>query len=81
MSPAERRFVEAELRAPIDVAGLATQVPRGLGPQVYTMSVMAIDLDNRNEAEYLHRLAGALGLDRGVVNRIHARLGVPALYA
>lgn len=81
VSPAERRFVEAELRAPIDVAGLATQVPRGLGPQVYTMSVMAIDLDNRNEAEYLHRLAGALGLDRGVVNRIHARLGVPALYA
>lgn len=81
VSPAERRFVEAELRGPVDVQGLARQVPQGLGPQVYTMSVMAIDLDNRNEAEYLHRLANALGLDRGQVNRIHARLGVPALYS
>lgn len=81
VSPAERRFVEAELRAPINVAGLANQVPRGLGPQVYTMSLMAIDLDNRNEAEYLHKLAVALGLDRAQVNRIHARLGAPALYA
>lgn len=81
VSPEERRFVEAELRAPVDVAGLARQVPKALAPQVYTMSVMAIDLDNRNEAEYLHRFAGALGLDRGQVNQIHARLGVPALYA
>ncbi len=81
VSPEERRFVEAELRAPIDVPGLARQVPKALAPQVYTMSVMAIDLDNRNEAEYLHRFAGALGLDPGQVNQIHARLGVPALYA
>ena len=81
VSPAERRFVETELRGPIDVQGLARQVPRGLEQQFYTMSVMAIDLDNRNEAEYLNRFASALGLDRGQVNRIHARLGVPALYS
>jgi uncharacterized membrane protein YebE (DUF533 family) len=81
VSDAERRFVEAEMRAKIDVQGLARQVPQGLGPQVYTMSVMAIDLDNRNEAQYLHQLATALGIDQRQVNHIHARLGVPALYS
>lgn len=81
ISAAEKRFVEAELAAPVDVEGLARQVPRGLEAQVYTMSVMGIDLDNRNEAEYLHRFAGALGLDRNAVNHIHTRLGVPTLYS
>lgn len=41
------------------------------------MSVMAIDLDNRQEAEYLHPPAAALG--RQQVNHVHGRLGVPAL--
>ncbi|MEZ5910784.1 MAG: DUF533 domain-containing protein [Paracoccaceae bacterium] len=80
ISEAEKRFVNAEMQAPVDVAGLARQVPRGLEAQVYTMSVMAIDLDNRNEANYLHQLAGSLGIDQRQVNQIHARLGVPALY-
>ena len=80
VSPEERRFVEAELKAPVDVKGLARQVPRGLEAQVYTMSIMGIDLDNRKEAEYLHELATALKIDRQQVNHIHARLGVPALY-
>ncbi len=61
--------------------GLARQVPRGLEAQVYTMSVMAIDLDNRNEAQYLHQLASTMGIDQRQVNQIHARLGVPALYS
>ncbi|MCB2110181.1 MAG: tellurite resistance TerB family protein [Defluviimonas sp.] len=81
VSAEEKNFVDAEMRAPIDVQGLARQVPRGLEPQIYSMSVMAIDLDNRNEAQYLHQLATALGFDKDTVNRMHARLGVPALYA
>ncbi len=80
VSPKERRFVETEIQAPVDVEGLARQVPRGLEPQAYTMSLMAIDLDNRNEAQGLHRFASALGLDATGVNQIHARLGVPPLY-
>lgn len=80
VSADERRFVEAELRGPVDVRGLVRQVPRGLEAQVYTMSIMGIDLDNRKEAEYLHELATALQIDRQQVNHIHARLGVPALY-
>ncbi|SPH24807.1 hypothetical protein DEA8626_03840 [Defluviimonas aquaemixtae] len=45
------------------------------------MSLMAIDLDNRNEAQYLHQLAGAMDLDQRQANNIHSRLGVPALYS
>lgn len=80
VSPEEKRFVEAELRSPVDVQGLARQVPNGLEAQVYTMSVMGIDLDNRKEAEYLHDLATALQIDRRQVNHIHTRLGIPVLY-
>ncbi len=81
VSPEERDFVTAELQAPVDAGGLARQVPPGLEPQVYAMSVLAIDLDSQAEAQYLHDLAGALGLGKQQVNDIHARLGVPALYA
>jgi len=81
VSPEERAFVEAELAAPVDVEGLARQVPEGLEPQVYAMSVLAIDLDSQAEAQYLHQLAQALGLGKSDVNHIHAQLGAPALYA
>ena len=79
-SQAEVDFVKQEMAKPLDVEGLIRQVPEGLGPQIYTMSVMAIDLDNQNEAQYLHKLATGLGIGREDVNGIHAKLGVPALY-
>lgn len=81
VSPEERDFVQQEMQAPVDVAGLARQVPKGLEQQVYTMSVMAIDLDNQNEARYLDELARGMGIDQRNVNAIHQQLGVPALYA
>lgn len=81
VSPEEKRFVEAELAAPVDVAGLVRQVPRGLEQQVYAMSVMAIDLDHRNEAQYLHQLAQGLGLGQQQVNAIHQKLGATPLYS
>lgn len=80
VSVAERSFVNEELAKPIDTQGLARDVPRGLEQQVYAMSVMGIDLDNQNEAKYLHELAEALRIDPKTVNAIHAKLGAPALY-
>lgn len=80
VSPEEHRFVQDELNAPMDVDGLARQIPRGLEQQVYVMSVMGIDLDTQDEAKYLHQLATALGLPQAQVNAIHAKLGVPAIY-
>ncbi len=80
ISPEEREFVTAEMAAPVDVRGLAGQVPNGMEPQVYAMSVMAINLDNRAEAQYLHDLATELAIDKNGVNHIHAQLGVPSIY-
>lgn len=80
VSAEERDFVNRELRAPVDAAGLAAQVPSGMESQVYLMSLMGIDLDNRKEAEYLHELAGNLDLGRDTVNGIHDHLGVARLY-
>jgi uncharacterized membrane protein YebE (DUF533 family) len=80
VSADEQRFVQDELNAPVDVEGLARQTPRGLEQQIYTMSVMGIDLDTQQEAQYLHQFATALGLPQAQVNAIHAKLGVPAIY-
>lgn len=81
VSEQEAAFVQAALSAPLDINALAQQVPNGLEAQVYTMSLMAIDLDNQKEAQYLDSLARALELGQKDVNHIHAELGAPALYA
>lgn len=76
----EVQAVQAELQRPVDVKGLARAVPAGLEPQVYLVSLMAINLDQRAEADYLHRLAGELDLSPDQVNAIHDRAGAPRLY-
>ncbi len=81
ISPAERRFVENEMQQPVNAEKLAREVPRGLEPQLYAMSVMAIDLDQQSEARYLHKLASAMGLDHAQVNAIHDQLGAPRIYS
>lgn len=79
-TPREVQAVQAELSRPVDVQGLARAVPAGLEPQVYTVSLMAIDLDQRSEADYLHQLASALDLSPDEVNAMHDRAGAPRLY-
>jgi hypothetical protein len=76
----EVAFVTAELRRPVDLEGLARQVPNGMEEQVYAVSLMAIDLDNQREAKYLAGLAQALDLTPDEVNRLHDRLGAPRLF-
>lgn len=78
-TPEEMAFVKRELAAPIDIRGLCAQVPDGLQAQVYTMSLMAIDLDNRTEAQYLMELAEGLGLSRQDVAAIHSHVGAAQL--
>ncbi|MCX7566080.1 DUF533 domain-containing protein [Sulfitobacter sp. F26169L] len=76
----EAAFVHAQLKAPVDIDSLVANTPQGMGPQVYAMSVMAIDLDTQDEAQYLHKLATAYGMQPQEVNDIHAQIGVPSLY-
>lgn len=80
-SPQDIAFVNRELAAPVDVAGLVRQVPRGLEQQIYTVSVLGIDLDSQAEAKYLASLSKALGIQPQHVNAIHAKLGVPPIFA
>lgn len=80
VSQEEMAFVQSELSSPVDIAGLVRKTPKGLEHQVYLMSVMGIDLDSQKEAQYLHELAGALGISKSQVNDVHAQLGVPQLY-
>jgi uncharacterized membrane protein YebE (DUF533 family) len=79
-SPDEIAFVKAELERPVDIDGLARQVPNGMEDQVYAMSLMAINLDSQTEAQYLHKLATALELDQNTVNALHDKAGAPRLY-
>lgn len=76
----EVQAVQAELQRAVDVKGLARAVPAGLEPQVYTVSLMAINLDQKAEAEYLHKLAGELDLSPDQVNAIHDKAGAQRLY-
>ncbi len=78
---AEMKFVNAELSAPLNIEGLAKQIPQGMEAQAYMMSLMAINLDNRNEAQYLHAFAEALELEKDQVNAIHDHVKAPRLYS
>lgn len=77
---AEIEFVNAELSAEVDVDDLVRQIPNGMEEKAYLMSLMAINLDQQNEAEYLHRLATALELSEDDVNRLHDQLEAPRIY-
>lgn len=76
----EAAFVQAQLQAPVDIDNIVANTPEGMGQQVYAMSLMGIDLDTQDEAQYLHKLATAYGLTPAEVNEIHAKLGVASLY-
>jgi uncharacterized membrane protein YebE (DUF533 family) len=76
----EAAFVQAQLQAPVDVDALVSQTPKGLGAQVYAMSVLGIDLDTQAEAQYLHKLATGYGMKPAEVNDIHTQMGIPSLY-
>lgn len=76
----EAAFVQSEMSKPVDIDALVKETPRGMESQIYAVSVMGINLDDQAEAQYLHQLAQAYGLDAHAVNGIHEQLGVPSLY-
>jgi len=80
-SDEERAFVEAEMAGPPDPAGLVAATDAAMKSQVYSASLMAINVDNAAEAGYLRSLAEALGLDAATRDALHARMGVAPLGA
>ena len=78
---ADMAAVQAAMEEPVDASRLVADTPNGLETQVYSMSVMAIEPDNRAEAAYLHELATGLGIGQATVNEIHNSFGVTPLYS
>jgi len=74
-------FVKREFAAPLDVHAFARTVPANMAEQIYTVSLMAIDLDKNTEAQYLADLAQGLNISTHVANQLHEKLGVPKIFA
>ena len=77
----EINFIKAEFAALLDVSAFARSVPRGMEQQIYTVSLMAIDLDQNTEAHYLASLAKELNISHQVANQLHARVGAAQIFA
>jgi uncharacterized membrane protein YebE (DUF533 family) len=76
IGPEERAFLEAEMRKPVDIMGLAQDTGDAMKAQVYAMSLMAIRVDTESEAAYLDGLARALGLGEDARAQVHRAMGL-----
>ena len=77
MSDEERRFLHQELASPGDLESIAGQVDSlELARQVFTVSLLAIEVDTDAERQYLKSLADRLGLDDADVDRIYRELEI-----
>ncbi len=78
--PEETAFLQAQMTAPVDAEALARDTPEGHEIEIYTSAVLAIEPDNRAEAEFLDTLAQGLHLSQRQVNDIHEAHNKPPLY-
>jgi len=77
VSSDERAFLEAELTSPMQsAADMAAAIPADLRDEAYAVSLMTVEVDSVEEAQYLQDFAAALGLSSDDVSEIHAELGV-----
>lgn len=70
-------YVRSELALPLDLDEFIDSVPGGMEAEVYTMSLLPIDVDTAAEVSYLADLRLGLGLSDDKVADIHEALGVP----
>ncbi len=80
LSEAEKAFLREEFNAPLDVEGFIRSIPKEMQPQIYAVSLAAIDLDTNHEARYLAALAEGFGFSPQFANELHARLGAPQIF-
>lgn len=82
ISAEERGFVEAEMDKPLNLQELLAEIKgETMAAEVYTVSLLAIDLDTTAEVKYLKTLARNLGLSEATVNQIHDRVGAIRIFA
>lgn len=70
------QFLREELAKPLDVKAFASSVPFGMESQVYSMSLMAIEVDTNAEIAYLNDLAQCLRISEDVREQLHQRYGI-----
>lgn len=80
VSAEDKVFVMDELRRPLDVDAVANtaRTPEEAA-EIYTVSLLAIDVDNPSERAYLALLAARLRLDDKLVAHLHATVEGAAL--
>ncbi len=79
-SPETIQFLRAEFARPLDVAQYADALPIGLEQKAYGISLMAIRLDTKEEADYLRQLARELRISADLCNQIHQQQNAPLIY-
>ena len=79
-SPETIQFLRAEFARPLDVNEYAESIPIGMEQKAYSISLLAIKLDSKEEAEYLRQLARSLRISPDVCNQIHQQQNAPLMY-
>jgi hypothetical protein len=77
---AESDFLRRAFGRRHDVHEFVHSVPNGMEYEVYQVTLMAIDLDTQQEADYLRELAKCLRIAPQVCNQMHQRYNAPLLY-
>lgn len=74
-------WIEREFRAPLDIEAVVEGCceSRLRAVELYIASLEAIDLAHAEEHAWLRRLAGRLGLERALIDAIHAKHDAPPL--
>ena len=75
----DEAFLRAEFAAPLDLDAFIESVPSGMEAEVYTASILPIEIDTVAEKTYLQNLADGLGLKASQVEEIHNALEIPTL--
>ncbi|MGB4741829.1 MAG: DUF533 domain-containing protein, partial [Fuerstiella sp.] len=81
LSQDEVQFLRSEFAKPLNVKEFVWSVPIGMERQVYGVSLMAINLDQNSEAQYLRELGHGFRLSLEECNRLHQEFGAPILRA
>ncbi|TWU40460.1 tellurite resistance TerB family protein [Novipirellula artificiosorum] len=80
VSQDEINYLRAEFAKPADARAVAWSVPLGMEEQAYTISLLAMDLDENKEAQYLGELAHGLRLSPQKCNELHRQYKAPEIF-
>jgi uncharacterized membrane protein YebE (DUF533 family) len=77
LSDEEHSFIVKELLSPVGLDQIAAQVDSlETAKNVYTVSLLAVDIDTTAERVYMRTLAQRLGLNESILDEIHHELGI-----